>query len=391
MKTLARCGGVVLTTVLLTVGLLSIDPFEQVSRVLDAAFGAAPSWTQVSNLNVDPSIQEVSHGDHPLDSLEHLAAYWHERPDAPKVVLVGNSQMLEMSLAPQERPQLGAERTYPDLVAAHFASRGVLTYRLAAPGMSYSEALWYLHYLLVNPALRPSAFVLQVNYQALWNGNIRDSLLELLADAAFRARIGQETQSGQPYAVDFSNALAQFDARTARAASAEKPAGGHGFGPAVEDAVRSRLETVPVFRARSAEKASFDRMLYRARLYFLRIKPSNARSISGPRLDKSQAALDAIADLCGRTQVRLVLFTAPLNPRVSLYASSEDRERFETFVHGLAAKHHLRLFDLERAVAAELWGRQFNSPDPLHMGRTAHRHMADEIVAAVNAALRKIS
>jgi hypothetical protein len=191
--------------------------------------------------------------------------------------------------------------------------------------------------------------------------------------------------------VDFQNALEQFDARKAHAASAAKPSGDRGFGPALEDAVRARLEKISVYRRRPLGKQAFEQMLYRGRLYFLRIKPSNARSISGPRLDRSHAALDAIADACRQARVRLVLFTAPLNPRVSLYGSDEDKERFETFVSGLAEKYDLRLFDLEHRVAAELWGRQFNSPDPLHMGRKAHELMADEIVAAVSAALHKKS
>ena len=384
MKNLFKAIGLLAATVLLTAGLLWLDPFALVSAVLDAAFGAAPTWTQVSNLAEDPRIQEVSHGDHPLGALKQLENYWQTKPGAPKVVLIGNSQMLEMSLAPDERPTAIAEHTYPDLVASHFAEHGVLTYRLAAPGMSYSEALWYLDYLRVHPALRPSALVLQVNYQAFWNGAIRDSLLEMLADPSFRAQIDAEAQSSEPNAIDFQNALKQFDERQAHAST---PAVAHGFGARLEDIVRAPLQSSAFERRRAHVKQSFEQMLYRGRLYVLHVKPSNARSIAGPRLTRSQASLQAIARASAEANIRLVLFTAPLNPRVSLYASSEDRQRFQQFLDGFVAKYDLHLFDLERSVDADLWGRQFNSPDPLHMGRKAHRLVADRMVKIVDAVL----
>lgn len=387
MKRAAASIGLVSTTLLLTAGLLWLNPFDLVSSALDSLFGAAPRWTQVSNLDRNPLTQEVSHGDRVRTSLGLVVEYWHSKPEAPKVVLIGNSQMFAMSLAPGERPQTGTERTYPDLVAQHFAPSGVLCYRLAAPGMSYSEALWYVDYLLVHGTLRPSALVVQVNYQAFWNGGIRDSLLDLLEDAPFRERVIRRAQSGEPYADDFRTALRQFDLRRQRS-STVTAGGAHGFGTAIEDRLRAQLERLSLFRRRSREKESFEEMLYRGRLYFLRIKPSSARSISGPRLTRSQAALDALAATCRDEHVRLVLFTAPLNPSVSIYTSTEERGRFESFVRGLGAKHNARVFDLEHSVAADLWGRQYNGPDPLHMGRRAHQLVAQEIVAAVDAALR---
>jgi hypothetical protein len=390
MKTLAGVVGLLSTTVLFTVALLWVNPFERVSSILDAIFGAAPKWTQLSNADTDPLIGDVSHGDYPLSALATVGDGWQRKPDAARVVLIGNSQMFAMSLAPGETPQTGPERTYPDLMASQLALNGVLCYRLAAPGMSYSEALWYLDYLLAKPELRPSVLVLQVNYQAFWSSGIRESMFELLEDPRFRARIEERSQSNDAFAEDFQVALKKFDER-ARASKAPKETVKRGFGTALEDATRARLENSFLYKQRPIGKASFAAMLYRARLYFLRIKPSNARSIAGPRLTRSQAALDAIAAISQSAGVRLVLFTAPLNPRVSLYASPNDKEGFDGFVQRLAMKYGLHLFDLENTVPANLWGRQFNGPDPLHMGRRAHQLVADVMVRAVCAALRRES
>jgi hypothetical protein len=376
----------VATTLGLTVWLLSIDPFARVNAVLDAAFAAAPAWTQVSSLVRDPRTQEVSHGEHPAQGLRALAAYWRERPTALKAVLLGNSQMFAMSLAPGEARSREDERTYPDIVAAHFAPRGVLCYRLAAPGLSYSEALWYVDFLLTHPGLRPDVLLVQVNYQAFWNGGVRSSFAELLEDAAFRRQVETRAQSDASYAEDFRGALAEFD-RGRGAAAAGNAAAPAAFGRRIEDATRLRLDRLDVFRRRAAEKDSFDEMLYRGRLYLLGIKPSTARSISGPRLIRNQEALDALANACEAAGVKLVVFKAPVNPRVSLYASDADRIRFERYMATLPSSRHLKIVDFEHAVPADLWGRQYNSPDPLHMGRRAHGLVAAHVIVALSESL----
>jgi hypothetical protein len=142
-----------------------------------------------------------------------------------------------------------------------------------------------------------------------------------------------------------------------------------------------------VYRRRHEAKDSFEEMLYRARIYFLRIKPSNARSVVGPQLTRSQAAVEAIAESCRAAGVRLAIVTAPVNPAVSLYRSPEDRLRYVSFVHTVAERYGLPLADLESSVTANLWGRQLNGPDPLHMGRAAHAVIAAKVAPFVQNAL----
>jgi hypothetical protein len=221
--------------------------------------------------------------------------------------------------------------------------------------------------------------VLQVNYQAFWNGGIRDSLLELLSDPAFHARVEELAHSGRPYADDFASALNKYQERNTAGAGEQKVAKPAGFGAGIEEFTRRELSGLTAFRRRHQDKDSFEGMLYRARLYFLRINPSNARSISGPQLTRSQAAIEAIAQSCRDANVRLAIFTAPLNPAVTLYRSRDDKSRYEGFVRDVAQRHNIPMLDLERSVKGSLWGRQFNGPDPLHMGRTAHQVVAQKI------------
>jgi len=97
MKALAVAAGVLVNTLLLTTVLLWIDPFARINSVLDAAFGAAPKWTQVANLAHDPRIQDIYHGEHPLATFQRSAEYWRTQPGKRRVVLIGNSQMFSLS------------------------------------------------------------------------------------------------------------------------------------------------------------------------------------------------------------------------------------------------------------------------------------------------------
>jgi hypothetical protein len=386
MKAVAIAAGVVLNTLLLTAALLWTDPFARINLVLDAAFSAAPKWTQVTNLARDPRIQDIYHGEHPFATFQRAAEYWRTQPGKRRVILVGNSQMFSLSLAPGEVPQTTPEHTYPDLVMARLQSDGMLTYRLAAPGLSYSEALFEINYLLTHPDLRPSLVLLQMNYQTFWNGGIRESLLELLDDGNFRQQVRHIALSGKPYADDFASAVRRYEEGVTQAGTPRRE---HqdGFGSSVENLARHELSGVAVLQRSREAKDSFEEMLYRARIYFLRIKPSNARSIMGPQLTRSQAAVEAIAESCGNAGVRLAMFTAPVNPAVSLYRSPEDKSRFQTFVRTIADRYRVPVADLESSVAAELWGRQLNGPDPLHMGRAAHVVVAGQVSSFTRNAL----
>jgi len=387
MKAVLIAAGVLVNTLLLTAAVLWLDPFDCINSVLDAAFGAAPKWTQVTNLVHDPRTQDIYHSEHPLTTFQHAADYWRSQPGKRRVVLIGNSQMFSLSLAPGEFPQAAPEHTYPDLVTARLQPEGVLTYRLAAPGLSYSEALCEIDYLISHPDLRPSLIVLQINYQAFWNSGIRESLLELLEDHEFHQQARQLTLSGKPYADDFTSAVTKYEERETRPGS-QTPTPQNGFGSRLENLTRRELSAVAVYRRRHQAKDSFEEMLYRARIYFLRIKPSTARSIAGPQLTRSQAAVEAIAESCRTAGVRLAIFTAPVNPAVSLYRSPEDKSRYQGFVHTVAERYRLPVADLESTVEDKLWGRQLDGPDPLHMGRTAHAVVAGKVAPFIRDVLR---
>ena len=386
MKRLASAAGVLLSTLAMFALLVRLQPFDLASALLDRAFHAPPKWTQVADLFRDPDTQELSRGDHPLESFALLSKYWAAHPGPRRVVFIGNSQMQAITLAPGEAPYAAPGKTYVDLIADRCRQDGrFLVYRLSAGGMSYEEALWYVYYLLSVPELKPDAIVFQINYQFFWQGGIRDGMLELLNYTRFREKIERAAGEAQPFSESFGESLARFrnigHTSSAGQSDASPPAesGGAGLAGALENAVRDRLVNVPGFNRRPEQKESFLQMLYRIRLYILRVTPGGARSISGVRLLRSQSCVDSVARLCRESHVRLMLFHAPLNPEVKLYLTAHDRQAHYDFVRGLAARYQLPVGEFEEAIPRQYWGRVLNGPDPLHLGRTGHKMLAELI------------
>ena len=393
MKRVGSVFGVLGITSALLVGIFLIRPFEKGGRALDLAFGAPPPWTQVTSLVRDPQTQELSTGEDPLKSFAILKSTWQSSPGAQKVVIMGNSQTMAVSLAPGEPPATGEERTWTDWTTEHFlaAPTKALVYRLSAPAMSYPEALWYVEYLALHPELHPDALVLQINYQSFWNGGVRAGMLGMLEDPAFRAAIEREAAAEKPYSETFGAALKD---RPKPAAGEGKPSSDStpeavvSLGSRAEASARDSLDRVPGFKARHEQKEDLAGMLYRARIYLLRLKPTTARSITGTRVVQAVACLDRILEFCAEQKIKPVLFLAPVNPAVKLYGTPDDQAQFNTRVHELEARSHITIQPFEHSIPATMWGRQYDGPDPLHLGRAGHRAMADQMIPAIEAALK---
>jgi hypothetical protein len=364
--------------------LFAVRPFDHLYGALDRAFGALPAWTQVEKMYRDPATQEVSRGDHPLESFRILNESWAGHATDARVMLMGNSQAYMTSLAPGEPPPTGPEKTYTDEIADHYRQAGwpKLFYRLSAGALSYQEMLWYGTYLAAKPEIRPQVLMIQLNYQNFANSGIRGGMLEMLSDGPFRENVEQLARSGRPESAAFAEALHQYETWQQPDAS-DAAAPGPSPGDRLEIAFRDRLSSIPGFDRRDALKQSFALMLIRVRTYILRVNASSRRSLGGPRIIASRAALEDLVELCGRSNIHVILFQAPTNPAVPLYGNSSDDRDYHDFCTSLASRPNVRILDLEHSIPASLWGMSLNVPDPLHLGREAHRQLARLMLSAL--------
>ena len=386
MKKVGTAVGLPLITLGLLAGLAAVRPFGCANNVLDRLFHGAPAWTQVNNLYRDPGMEDQSRGEDTAHSLDTLAAAWRERPPAKRVYFMGNSQMHSLSLGPGERPLDEPEHLYFYQIAEALHGRPdaaqVGLYRMSWPALSYAEALFTLNALACRPELKPDRVVLQVNYQSFRQAGIREGVLDMLADPCLRGRVEALSRQPRAYADAFADALRRYADRKRRAAAGASPASAgttgvpQDVGGLLERRARAGLEHVSTFRERLVNKDDLLDMLYRLRLYVLQVKPSTARPLLGGAWQQNQEALEAIAELCQDQHVDLALFNAPLNPKVKLERTPEDRRIYDDMLRSYATRHHLRIVDIERAVPAELWGKQYNVPDPMHLSRAGHRETA---------------
>jgi len=357
-----------------------IEPFERMNAAMDQAFGALPPWTQVKNMFQDRQTQEITRGESPLDSFHILARAWAAYPHAERMVLMGNSQSLMTSLAPGERPSSEPEKTYTDLIADSYQHRGAIKpfYRLAAGALSYEEMLWYAAYLACRPEIKPAIVLVQLNYQNFMNAGIRAGMLELLSDGTFRSIVQQMAAGHAADSDTFVQALAQYD--KPQHASIDTPDNPRAY--ELETTLRQQLDRIPTFGRRFEMRASFETMLIRFRTYLLHLGSARRRSLGGSRVARSRAALEQLADLCGRSGIRLILFHAPSNPAVPLYGTAEDDRSYHDFANSLAARYSVTVLDFEHSIPAGEWGMSLNFPDPLHLGRQGHKRLARLMLAA---------
>jgi hypothetical protein len=302
---------------------------------------------------------------------------------------------LSIVLAPDEKPVREAEKTYSDLLADyyHHANKNdLLCYKLSAPNISYPEALLYVYFLVTNQQLRPAAVILQLNYESFRKTGVRDGMLELLSDPAFKKVIEHVATSNEAFAGTFQQALARFEqlrvrsgdkpGETGEASPARKVQNtgislSYGFGNRMETDFRAELERFSWFRQRHEVKGSFLDLLYLSRVYLLRVKPSTPRPLGGAPLDISRSALARIADLCKQSGTKLILFNAPQNPSSPLYRTEKDRKTYVDATSIFAAGHHLPFYDFENSIPQPYWGVWVDGPDPIHFGRKGHHAMSE--------------
>jgi hypothetical protein len=378
-------------TAVLTVSLLLLHPFAHIRHTLVRVAGIGREGAAVENLWTDPETQEITNGQYPRSGLERLRAQWRQSPNVKRMVVIGNSQTMAIVLATDEEATRGLERAYPDIAFDALREHGhpVAGYRLAAPNLSYMEALFYVDYLLATADLRPARVVLQLNYEGFRKSGIRDGMLELLADDDFFRVAQEEARRPVAYAATFQSAIDRFLAREAKAGSAGGVsadatrtglAESFGAGNRIESATRQRLAVFASWRARRQAKSDLVETLYLLRVYVLRITPTTRRSIGGATLAQNHSAIDRIGRLCRDNRIELIPFNAPANPLLPLYRTAEDRRRYHDLVSRFGGEYGTSYLDFENAIPQRDWGSGEDGPDPIHFGRSGHQLLAKLMV-----------
>jgi hypothetical protein len=257
-------------------------------------------------------------------------------------------------------------------------------YRLSAGALSYEEMLWYATYLADKPSIKPDILLVQLNYQNFANEGIRSGMRSLLSDPGFRQKVEDLIRGSRPESEELAEIVRAYDQKSLTTGAAAA-SGGTSAPPGyrIETSVLHLLDRIPGFERRGALKQSFVLTLIRCRSYFLHVSPSSRRSLGGPRITISRAALEDLAELCRRSGIRLILFQAPTNPVAPVYRTTEDETSYHEFTNSVAARYGTPLLDFEHSIPARYWGMSLNVPDPLHLSREGHRLLAEQMISAL--------
>src|SRR5581483_4534525 len=383
---------ILVVTLLLLAGFLVIDPFAHINDFLCYCFKSGSPDAKNQDQYSDQHTQETSCGGLPLRSLNALSSDLRRETQLQKVYLISNSQTFSFVLAPNEKPLPEPAKTYPDLVNDALREHGsnLLLYRLSAPNISYPEALWYVYYVTQSDQLRPSTIILQLNYEEFRKSDIRSGMLELLDDPKFRAKIEDVASSNEPFADTFREAIARYDQSSSRKnsgpgnLSASTGTGtsqtgislSYGWGNAVENKFRRKVDAVPWLGQRHFIKESFINTLYLSRVFMLGIKPSSPRPLGGAAYTISASCVTKIADLCKSNGIKLELFNAPQNPKLVLYKTEADHQLYIRATREFAAQRNIPYYDFENGIPTQYWGEWIDGPDPIHFGLGGHQAMA---------------
>jgi hypothetical protein len=377
MKTLGQALLPLILGGLITVVLLPAKPFEQLISLEIRLFTPIQTNEQ-DQVKVYKNLhfEDVSGGDDPRAALKYLAGFWGQHRENEKICLMGNSQMLSIILAPGEHASKELLKTYLDQVAEFYGNRPDLSiYRLAAPNLSWPEALWYTIYLTTIPGLQPNKLILQINYESFRKTGIRTGMLFLLENPEFRGVVQRYAGNGSAYAGAFQKALEDHNAVGKASASVAQPKN-KSMGSEIEEFSRGLMKVVPGWRMRHYTKGDFLTILYLLRVHLLGITPTTPRSLDGQAVTASVQAFDEIGRIADERGIRINLLNAPQNPRAPLWRTRADRQHYLAIVDAFRAKHHAGMVDFENAIPADEWGYWADGPDPIHLGIRGHARLA---------------
>lgn len=139
--------------------------------------------------------------------------------------------------------------------------------------------------------------------------------------------------------------------------------------------------------------------LYRLRNFVFGITPNTKRKVIPGRYRDNMAALKAIIDSAQKSNVRIVMYVAPLRGDVAIPYDESEYASFKAEVGALANRPGIILEDLEKLVPGEYWGTKESTTlgekqelDFMHFQAAGHRLLAnklDDLVTKATSADRR--
>jgi hypothetical protein len=130
--------------------------------------------------------------------------------------------------------------------------------------------------------------------------------------------------------------------------------------------------------------------LYELRNAVFQIKPETARPLIPSRYRVNMDALRMVLDIARKSNVRVILYIAPIRNDVGIPYLPDQYQSFKVDVIKLANEYNVKLLNLESLVPAEYWGTKDGTSldsnveiDFMHFQAAGHRLLAQKIGAEI--------
>ena len=139
---------------------------------------------------------------------------------------------------------------------------------------------------------------------------------------------------------------------------------------------------------RSQAHGSIYEFLYRLRNSIFNIKPTSIRKLVKPVYDRNLEAINKILEKTKSSQIKSVLYIAPIRNDIVLPYNIEEYSEFKNTLKINAQQFSSSFYNLEDIVPAPLWGEKsgtklgvFTEVDFMHFKEEGHLILAKKIIS----------
>lgn len=150
-------------------------------------------------------------------------------------------------------------------------------------------------------------------------------------------------------------------------------------------------ENTDLWNRRAYLRGYFFNLAYKFRNYIFNINPSTKRKMIPPRYKKNWRALEEILKQANKSDIKVLLYVAPIRNDVDIPYIKEEYENFKDNLQELSLKYKSNFLNLEDLIGAEDWGLKDSTNvtgeaeiDYMHFQESAHKDLSNALYDYLN-------
>ena len=292
------------------------------------------------------------------ENIEDCIQFLSKKNFKKKILWLGNSQLNGVNQAEID------SKIAPYRVSEYFLKKNIGLITFAAPNMSFQEYLIVFNYLVEK--IEFDVVLLSLVFDDTRENGIRKNLVIKEED---RREVAHKWLRDQGLGDIIKNKKS--------------------FQELSEEKIIFFLdEKISWSLVRSQAHGSIYEFLYRLRNSIFNIKPTSIRKLVKPVYDRNLEAINKILEKTKSSQIKSVLYIAPIRNDIVLPYNIEEYSEFKNTLKINAQQFSSSFYNLEDIVPAPLWGEKsgtklgvFTEVDFMHFKEEGHLILAKKIIS----------